>query len=87
MGAPPSGIVRGNQEVIAATYASLEEFPDRRLLGEDVIWSGSPEEGMLSSHRIYSTATHAKDGVYGKATGRTSHSAKPFSNSKSPESL
>ena len=24
---------------------------------------------MLSSHRILSTATHAGDGVYGKATG------------------
>ena len=51
--------------------ATLAEFPDRRLLGEDVIWSGSPEEGMLSSHRIYSTATHLGDGIYGRATGKT----------------
>lgn len=65
----PSSIVRGNRSVIAATMATLAEFPDRTLLGEDVIWSGSPEEGMLSSHRILSTATHAADGVYGKATG------------------
>ena len=33
--------------------ATLAEFPDRMLLGEDVIWSGTPEEGMLSSHRIF----------------------------------
>ena len=26
---------------------------------------------MLSSHRIYSTATHSGDGVYGEATGKT----------------
>ena len=65
----PGSMVVGNQGVIAATMATLAEFPDRRLLGEDVIWSGSPEEGMLSSHRILSTATHMGDGVYGKATG------------------
>ena len=50
--------------------ATLAEFPDRTLLGEDVIWSGTPEEGMLSSHRLFSTATHAHDGIYGKATGK-----------------
>ena len=67
----PGSMVIGNQGVIAATMATLSEFPDRRLLGEDVIWSGSPEEGMLSSHRILSTATHSGDGVYGNATGQT----------------
>ena len=66
----PSSIVIGNQGVIGATMATLAEFPDRRLLGEDVIWSGTPEEGMLSSHRILSTATHSGNGVYGAATGK-----------------
>jgi len=66
----PSGIVIGNKDVIKATKATLSEFPDRRLLGEDVIWSGSPDTGMLSSHRIISTASHLGDGVYGKATGK-----------------
>ncbi len=66
----PSSVVIGNQNVIGATMATLAEFPDRTLLGEDVIWSGTPETGMLSSHRIYSTATHLGDGVYGTATGR-----------------
>jgi len=65
----PASVVVGNGHVIAATLATLAEFPDRRLLGEDVIWSGTPEEGMLSSHRIFSTATHLGDGVFGKATG------------------
>jgi len=66
----PASVVVGNQNVIGATMATLAEFPDRTLLGEDVIWSGTPEEGMLSSHRIISTATHTGDGVYGAATGR-----------------
>ena len=65
----PSSIVVGNKDVISATMSTLAEFPDRQLLGEDVIWSGTPEDGMLSSHRIISTATHLGDGVYGTATG------------------
>lgn len=65
----PASVVIGNETVIGATMATLAEFPDRELLGEDVIWSGTPEEGMLSSHRIISTATHARDGVYGAASG------------------
>lgn len=66
----PAGASTGNQGVIGATMATLAEFPDRSLLGEDVIWSGTPEEGMLSSHRILSTATHLGDGQYGRATGK-----------------
>ncbi|MEM6388605.1 MAG: ester cyclase [Pseudomonadota bacterium] len=65
----PASVVVGNQDVIGATMATLAEFPDRRLLGEDVIWSGTPEDGMLSSHRILSTATHSQSGVYGPASG------------------
>ncbi len=66
----PSSVVIGNKAVIDATYATLDEFPDRQLLGEDVIWSGNPDAGMLSSHRILSKATHLKDGIYGKASGK-----------------
>ena len=66
----PGSMVVGNKHVIGATMATLAEFPDRTLLGEDVIWSGTPETGMLSSHRIFSTATHLNDGMYGKATGK-----------------
>ena len=66
----PASIVVGNQGVIAATMATLHEFPDRVLLGEDVIWCEGEGGGLLASHRLLSTATHLGDGVYGKATGR-----------------
>ena len=66
----PSGIIYGPEAVIKATKATLHEFPDRQLLGEDVIWIGDEENGFLSSHRILSKATHQKDGVYGPATGK-----------------
>ncbi len=65
----PAGVSVGNKGVIGATMATLAEFPDRVLLGEDVIWSGDEDSGFLSSHRILSTATHMHDGIYGKATG------------------
>jgi hypothetical protein len=67
----PASVVRGNKGVIAATMATLHEFPDRQLLGEDVIWCDDARHGLLSSHRLMSTATHARDGVYGPASGRT----------------
>jgi hypothetical protein len=65
-----ASIVKGNANVISATMATLAEFPDRTLLGEDVIWSDHPQHGLLSSHRLMSTATHTRDGVYGAATGK-----------------
>lgn len=66
----PGGISIGEAASTTATMATLNEFPDRVLLGEDVIWSGDPEAGMLSSHRILSTATHLGDGAFGPATGK-----------------
>lgn len=33
----PMGVAIGNQATIAATMAIINEFPDRELLGEDVI--------------------------------------------------
>lgn len=65
----PSGYSIGNQPVIENTWATLQEFPDRQLLAEDVIWSDDGDGGFLSSHRIISTATHSGDGVFGPATG------------------
>lgn len=66
----PTGVVVGAEKVIAATLATLAEFPDRRLLGEDVVWTGDERGGFLSSHRILSTATHLGDGACGPASGR-----------------
>lgn len=66
----PSGLMVGNQSVIAGTLATLAEFPDRQLFGEDVIWSGSESEGYLSSHRLMTTGTHTGHGYFGKATGK-----------------
>ena len=66
----PFGVTYGNKPVIDATYATLKEFPNRQLLGEDVIWNGNDEIGYHSSHRILSKGTHLGDGFYGKPSGK-----------------
>ena len=65
----PSGVATGEPASTAATLSTLAEFPDRVLLGEDVIWSGTPDEGMLSSHRIMSTAVHRGGAFHPGDTG------------------
>ncbi len=69
----PSSVSTTVQAVIDGTNATLAQFPDRRLLAEDVIQSGDDEDGYLSSHRIVSTMTHSREGNFGHATGRKIH--------------
>jgi predicted ester cyclase len=65
------GIVTGVDPVVSGTLETLHQFPDRTLLGEDVVWADhGPGRGLLSSHRILTTGTHWGDGPFGKATGR-----------------
>ena len=66
----PFGITYGNKPVIEATYNTLKEFPNRQLMGEDVIWNGNDNNGYHSSHRILSKGTHLGDGFYGKPMGK-----------------
>jgi predicted ester cyclase len=66
----PASVVQGNDGIISATQMTLVEFPDRELLGEDVIWCQTGYKSFLSSHRLYCTATHEGPGVYGAPTGK-----------------
>ena len=66
----PAGVVEGNRAVINATQATIAEFPNRLLLGEDVIWARTGDNSWYSSHRILSAATHMGGGSYGSTTGR-----------------
>lgn len=61
------------QAVITGTLEKQHQFPDRLILGEDVIWSGTPETGLLSSHRSMMKQTHRGAGPLGAPTGRTIH--------------
>jgi predicted ester cyclase len=62
--------VQGLNEVVSGTLQTLHAFPDRKLVGENVIWSGNDKEGFLSSHRIISNATNLGDSSFGSATGK-----------------
>ena len=68
----PSSVSIGAAAVVAGTRSTLDEFPDRRLLAEDVVISGDEDGGFLSSHRIFSPMTHAGAGRFAAGPlGRT----------------
>jgi len=62
--------ITGIKEVISGTIQTLHAFPDRRLIGQNVIWSRFDKNGYFSSHRIMSTATNLGDSSFGPATGK-----------------
>lgn len=65
-----NGPMHGAEAMVAGTLATLHAFPDRRLLPEDIIWSGDAARGFLSSHRVSAPSVHLGDGIYGPPTGR-----------------
>ena len=65
-----TGLAADNRDVTAQTLQTLHQFPDRQLVGEDVIWTGYEDGSFLSSHRLISVMRHQGDGSYGRATNR-----------------
>jgi predicted ester cyclase len=65
-----TGVTTDNTGVTAQTLQTLHQFPDRQLVGEDVIWTGYEDGSFLSSHRLISVMRHTGAGIYGPATGR-----------------
>lgn len=63
------GITQGAAEMVKQTHATLTAYPDRLLLAENVIWSGSLARGF-SSHRLTSPMTNRGASGFGPATGR-----------------
>ena len=65
-----SGLKFGRDAVIAATIESQASFPDRRLFGEEVIWTGNNVEGFYTSHRLRHEGTNRGWTPYGPPTGK-----------------
>ena len=65
----PSSTTFHVEDVVRFTLQTLQMFPDRQLLGEDVIGSEDIPGTFYSSHRILSTMTHEGDGFFGPPTG------------------
>ena len=66
----PTGLTTDNTGVTSQTLQTLHSFPDRQLVGEDVIWAGYEDGAFLSSHRLVSVMRHTGDSAYGPATNR-----------------
>lgn len=65
-----AGPITGAQTVVDNTWATLAAFPDRRLDGDNVIWSDEGDGSFLSSHLITSKMTNLGDSDFGPATGK-----------------
>ncbi|MFM9976691.1 MAG: ester cyclase [Sphingomonadaceae bacterium] len=65
----PTGLTTSMAGVAADTLATLHQFPDRELVGEDVIWDDCGDGSFLSSHRLISVMRHTGDGAFGAASG------------------
>jgi hypothetical protein len=60
------------ETVIKNTLKTVAAFPDRSLIGENVIWRDLGENaGYYSSHRITSIMTNKGPSEFGDATGKT----------------
>ncbi|MXW74235.1 MAG: ester cyclase [Chromatiales bacterium] len=64
------GIMQGAAAVTENTRAMQAAFPDRLVIGEDVVCSPLEGGAWLSSHRIRSPMTSRGDNAYGPATGK-----------------
>ena len=61
---------KGIDVVISSTLQMLHAFPDRRVIGENVVWSGNDQDGFYSSHRITTVGTNLGDSIFGPVTGK-----------------
>lgn len=63
------GRVTGADTMVDNTYQTLAAYPDRLLIPDDVITSGTTRQGF-SSHRLLSPMTNLGDTLFAPATGR-----------------
>ena len=59
----------GRDQMVEGTVRTLAAFPDLRLYGDEVIWSGDDQAGFHTSHRVTWSGHHLGHGVYDSPTG------------------
>ena len=64
------GTTYGRDKVIADSIKTMAAFPDLRLYGDEVIWSGNDRDGFHTSHRITWVGRNTGYSIYGPPTGR-----------------
>ena len=65
-----SSVLRSVEEVVAATLASLNAYPDGVTDHLNVAWRGDQSAGFYTSHLGLSTGTHLGTSEFGPATGK-----------------
>ena len=60
----------GREAVVVNTLQTLAAFPDRKLYGDEVIWSGDDEAGFHTSHLLTTISHNSGYSTYGPPTGR-----------------
>lgn len=64
------GLTRTAATMVANTYSTLNAYPDRLLIPDDVITWGTTRQGF-SSHRLLSPMTNTGETNFGPATGKS----------------
>ncbi|PJF41553.1 MAG: hypothetical protein D6737_00910 [Chloroflexi bacterium] len=68
-----NGEIYGREAVLASTIGTLAAYPDRRLYGDEVIWTGDDVQGFYTSHRLTHAGTNRGWSIYGPPTGNKVH--------------
>lgn len=59
----------GRDQMVTGTLRTLAAYPDLRLYGDEVIWSGNDVEGFHTSHRVTWSGHNTGHSLYGPPTG------------------
>jgi SnoaL-like polyketide cyclase len=65
-----TGVVRSVEEVVAATIAAIDGYPDSTTDHINVAWRGDDVSGFYTSHLGYSGGVNLGPSGYGTATGK-----------------
>ncbi len=65
-----SSVVRSVEQVVAATLASLNAYPDQVTDHVNIAWSGDETTGFYTSHLGHSKGTNLGASEFGPATGK-----------------
>jgi predicted ester cyclase len=64
------GPISGRDRIVAMTARALAAYPDIRLVGNDVVWSGDAQRGFHTSHRMVHLGTDLGWSAYGPPTSK-----------------
>jgi hypothetical protein len=65
------GYFESVEQVVQGTLKTIAAFPDRSLIGENVIWKENADDTYYSSHLITSIMTNTGHSDFGLATNKT----------------